>query len=312
MISRHAEMRHAKLMRQRFNNAMPDFPLPASYPPYAYDILNYLSDQLDLILTGSPEDLLSVIDYVESKFPLFHKQTRLARSGKAWKKHPADAAIVEAVEACFNYSNFSKKDAEWSAYSLVEAMSGRICPYCQLHHINYHMPASKRGFSLRPPLDHFLPKSRYPFLAVSLGNLVPCCSQCNSSVKLAIDPREKSVLHPRSALVVGRIEFSAKGSVPRKIGGVANDVRIVAYSSDPAVERHIHLFKLNERYTWYAREIYDLMCRYDTYLEYPESIQDIVMSSEFTLGFPLDEAEDRALGWCLADVFAELERGDIV
>ncbi len=50
------------------------------------------------------------------------------------------------------------------AYALVQEVGARVCPYCQLHHVNYHMPAGKQTFSLRSPLDH-LPRS-YPYLAV--------------------------------------------------------------------------------------------------------------------------------------------------
>ena len=31
----------------------------------------------------------------------------------------------------------------------------------------------------KPNIDHFLPKSLYPFLSISFRNLVPCCCVCN-------------------------------------------------------------------------------------------------------------------------------------
>ena len=33
--------------------------------------------------------------------------------------------------------------------------------------------------SIRPQLDHFLPKSKYPLLALSFYNLIPVCPECN-------------------------------------------------------------------------------------------------------------------------------------
>ena len=45
-------------------------------------------------------------------------------------------------------------------------------------------------------LDHFLPKSRYPFLAVHPYNLVPLCSFCNSKMKLAKDPIDDPNVQP--------------------------------------------------------------------------------------------------------------------
>ncbi len=46
-------------------------------------------------------------------------------------------------------------------------------------------------------LDHYLPKSKYPLLAVVPYNLVPCCSECNKN-KLDKVPysREMETIHP--------------------------------------------------------------------------------------------------------------------
>lgn len=316
MISASTEKTHVELMRQRFDDALPPAPLPAHFPSYSQEILTYFGDHLDKILKGSPEDLLEVVLYVKRRFPLFHKQAKLARSGKAWKANASDAALVSLVEDCFDYEKFSRKDTAWSAYLLVDALGGRICPYCRLHHINYHMPLSKKkGFALRPPLDHFLPKSRYPYLAVSLGNLVPCCSQCNSGVKLAMDPLDSGITHPSSIDVFSRISFSAKGSMPRKLGGQPRDVALSVYSSDTTdavTRRYIDEFQLSTRYAWYVHEVHDLFGNYERFSEYPKSIRNIVLRSEFVLGFPPDQARNRALGMCMIDIFGELERGEIV
>ena len=36
---------------------------------------------------------------------------------------------------------------------------------------------------MRPQFDHWFPKKKYPLLAISFYNLIPCCTYCNSSVK---------------------------------------------------------------------------------------------------------------------------------
>ncbi len=52
-----------------------------------------------------------------------------------------------------------------------------ICPYCNLED-NY------LGSSIeKVQFDHYYPKSRYPFLAVCLSNLIPSCKVCNSDIK---------------------------------------------------------------------------------------------------------------------------------
>ena len=309
-----AKADHLELLEDRFNRARPkkDLAKHAKYPPYIDDLLKYLGDNLTTILTGAPEQLMDVVQVVRSQFVQFHSQAQLIRSSTAWKGSPKDAAAVRLVEKCFNYDTFSKKSETWGAYQLVQEVGLRICPYCQLHHVNYHMPAGKKTFALRPPLDHFLPKSNYPYLAVSLGNLIPCCGQCNSGVKLSLDPLDKSIRHPRSALPNGRIKFSAQGSIPARVGGTVADVRLALVPPDVEAQAHIEAFKLEQRYEWYAREILDLMENYNRFKEYPQAVQKAVWPAELVLGFAPDAAPDRALGLCLLDVFQELESGKVV
>ena len=81
-----------------------------------------------------------------------------------------------------NLENYNKieGDVKWSAYSFVMEMNLKVCPYCNRNFITplYDTEAKTRG-----DLDHFLPKEKYPFLAMSIYNLVPCCKVCNSSLK---------------------------------------------------------------------------------------------------------------------------------
>lgn len=91
-----------------------------------------------------------------------------------------------AAEACrqiFRYENgfgYSKSDPYW----LLRQVGIHVCPYCnRLYTIT--LPSvdemeKKEDFKpTRPALDHFYPKSRYPYLAVSLFNLIPSCDVCN-------------------------------------------------------------------------------------------------------------------------------------
>lgn len=55
------------------------------------------------------------------------------------------------------------------------------CYFCNIEFINKFSTSkkTKNGFTL----DHFMDKGTYPFLALSLYNLVPSCYVCNSKVK---------------------------------------------------------------------------------------------------------------------------------
>ena len=71
----------------------------------------------------------------------------------------------------------------------------RVCPYCGLTIIK---PSNKT----KHQIDHFFPKGKYPFLALSYYNLIPSCDKCNESPhKGQNDPIEqaakgKKIQHP--------------------------------------------------------------------------------------------------------------------
>lgn len=84
------------------------------------------------------------------------------------------------------YEEFTKTDfsREWPEVIGVDS-----CPYCNRTYI-YTIPHEK----IRPDYDHYFPKSRYPYLCVSMFNLVPSCKQCNQHKGLQF----KNVIYPYS------------------------------------------------------------------------------------------------------------------
>lgn len=82
------------------------------------------------------------------------------------------------IAGALNYTKFSRALVGWNAYQLCSSAAYKVCPYC---HINttetVQETAEYDGY--RPQLDHYICKSKYPFLSLSLGNLLPVCAQCN-------------------------------------------------------------------------------------------------------------------------------------
>lgn len=68
----------------------------------------------------------------------------------------------------------------YTRYTFVEAHNLNTCPYCNR---NYIFLVDKKNNRLRPEIDHFFPKSLYPFLAMSFYNLIPSCQICNHTKK---------------------------------------------------------------------------------------------------------------------------------
>lgn len=88
----------------------------------------------------------------------------------------------------FRYNAFSEKNEaggrKRDIYQLLEMLGVlEVCPYCNRQFIS--IVKEKR---VRPELDHFKSKSKYPYLAISINNLIPVCNTCNK-LKRDIDDK---------------------------------------------------------------------------------------------------------------------------
>lgn len=91
------------------------------------------------------------------------------------------------LKEVFRYDSFS---CNTHALKLLEDMDVNVCPYCNRL---YTMTLTKSGKS-RPQFDHYKSKSQYPYLSVSLMNLIPSCALCNQSK----GGKNEEVLYPYS------------------------------------------------------------------------------------------------------------------
>lgn len=74
------------------------------------------------------------------------------------------------------YTNFSNRKF---GHQWAEKLGVTVCPYCNRSYI-FTVEKDARNGKARPQYDHFFPKSKYPYLAVSMYNLIPSCAVCNS------------------------------------------------------------------------------------------------------------------------------------
>lgn len=90
-----------------------------------------------------------------------------------------------------NASNEHFKKLNYGALKLVKNLGIDVCPYCNRNFINNTQIYGKdeeKQFRRTCQLDHFYPKSEYPYLALSFYNLIPVCSVCN---KIKLDNKMK-------------------------------------------------------------------------------------------------------------------------
>lgn len=81
-------------------------------------------------------------------------------------------------EDYFSQSSLGLKGTEYNAARLIDKLGINVCPYCNRNFINNII--YKDGVAKRTShMDHFYSKDKYPFLAMSFYNLIPCCPSCN-------------------------------------------------------------------------------------------------------------------------------------
>ena len=176
-----------------------------------------------MIATASPDQIDKLVQadelYCESrrnKGWVRPKQKRF--SGRCSR---IQKSVFRVLKTLFNYEKFSKGKGwkikgsdiqtlqlkelgvEWGASvfqkAVVQKNKLRFCPYCNAETAFMLTNLDTRSRESRSPLDHFYPKSVFPYIGVSLYNLIPICAHCNSGLKREKMPWKhgrRSWIHP--------------------------------------------------------------------------------------------------------------------
>ncbi|CAM3223512.1 hypothetical protein [Moritella viscosa] len=85
---------------------------------------------------------------------------------------------VKEFPNIFNYNAMSQRFGR----EITNSMNLDVCPYCNNEDIE---TINEEGAETRPDLDHYYPRSKFPFLAITLSNLIPAGGRCNQKYKKA-------------------------------------------------------------------------------------------------------------------------------
>ena len=197
----------------------------------------FIEKTKDLIISNKLNDLLLAAKYYDL---IIRKNKHNRELIKGFKKD---------LTNIFDYNNFITKTISYDAYDLCSASKTRSCPYCNQSYA-FTVRSPKKEF--RPTLDHFFPKESYPHLALSLYNLVPSCSICNSSLKGRINFSKTPHLHP--LFDNESIEFSLETTKSREEIVALLDINTkefnikVEYNNDTKSTNSVKTFIIEERY----------------------------------------------------------------
>lgn len=136
------------------------------------------------LLCGSWEDLLNIISDVENLILNLEWQKGVTKAEYNKGKYQIDGIDTDGSKFIDHFNEIMHwlfvdimYEKKLDKLQFIEKLGLKICPYCGRQHINI---AKFPGYrDSKPNIDHFLPKSLYPFLSISFRNLVPCCCVCN-------------------------------------------------------------------------------------------------------------------------------------
>lgn len=262
------------------------------------------------LLCGGWQEHLDIILEVERMFPGLAWQrgmTKVEYDAGHYTIYGTDADAKEIVED-FNeivrwlfidqLYDGDKNGVHLDKKSFISERGLKVCPYCGRVPIDM---AEVEGSVSKPSIDHFLPKSKYPFLAMSYMNLIPSCSTCNEAAnKGTLDPlthpgHDMLLMNPhefRESVVTFSYSYNHLGENNK------NNFRVGAIAENIYFEHgYFNALKLREFYS------HQLLETKDMYRGFTKASKSM-MKYLFKLGVKkpfLDNLEQRTLGYSLND-----------
>lgn len=178
----------------------------------------------------------------------------------------------ELQKKIFKYDTFAERN---SAREILKKLQVNVCPYC-----NRQYTFTLVEGRVRPQFDHYYPKSQYPYLAISLYNLIPSCGICNLS-KGAHDTLKEPILYPYEDEFGEEIRFVVEEKSLKAMQGFSDEftIKIKAVSakdSDILEKFNCQKGKLNleEIYSMHKDYVQDLVK--NSYLNSEERVEELL------------------------------------
>lgn len=150
--------------------------------------------------------------------------------------------------------NFENLTGRIWIHDYLKILNVSVCPYCNRNYVNAVYNKQK------PDLDHYFPKGEYPYLAVSIFNLIPCCSSCNrGKSNKYVSMKKQHIMYPFEESFGDEIRFITKLT---KIQAWYDDSEQITINMNgtntDVIEGYNDAFKIDALYANhvdYAREI---------------------------------------------------------
>ena len=252
------------------------------------DFVKKLISNLTLLLTGTPPKLKSFIDSLHSDY------IKIA-SKKVYKPYMTKGkrrkqTFAKGLLHAMGYENYR----ESKLVELSRMLNIKVCPYCNHNFTLYIDILGKTNMKGLFQFDHFYDKSDYPYLSMSLYNLIPSCSYCNhqkrtTQLDIRYNPYFKAISEEFHFKVVDSFQLRS-----RKKGADKIDIKIernVSRQGVDELQNDLHLEEQYGRHRDIVQEIYDKVYNETYYRNMLTCIPDEDREKLLNqwLGIPLDK-----------------------
>ncbi|MFS4469869.1 hypothetical protein [Chryseobacterium sp. T20] len=244
-----------------------------------YSILTALPKELQLFKEKFEEDYGALLDLSYGK------------------TEDPDYTYRDDLLKVFYYSSYDK----WNPYELAKKIAINVCPYCNRSYTFLLGNDLKKG--TRFEFDHFFDKATYPYLALSLYNLVPSCHVCNSNLKGSSIFNLGDNIHPfiegfsediLFSIAPKNIDFVNGKSSAYRVKFKKNELSTWDNKKIKAAIRNISTFKLSGLYNMHKDYINEIIQKSQIYND--DYIKDLFKKYEGTLFSSEDDVRRMVLG----------------
>lgn len=198
--------------------------------------------------------------------------------------------LLRIVKSIFSYNDFSNiEPPKWGRREFLNLLGLETCPYCQRAYVTNFQDNEVENTTA--DLDHFYPKAKYPYLALSLYNFVPSCKFCNSTGRKGdTDTYKYPHIYPYTDSMKKDIKFTIKIDSAVQNLFVENknleiDINVnnsLSADKKEKIKNSLKTFKLREVYkNSHSKYVGDLIHNFQKYPKsYTKALGDIFLDEE--------------------------------
>lgn len=207
-------------------------------------VVDKILAELHTILIASPTKLVQYMKIKDDVFKLTASRQK---------------RFLSNLLVAFGYKNFRRTVLP----DIAKMLNLKSCPYCNMQYTIYAEKGTNRDDRLaKMQFDHFIDKDTYPWLSMSLYNLVPSCGCCNQGKSKTPLPIK---FNPYKGSLADMFHFEVVDPLVLFYGSRKKDLLELALVADAGAtdseikdyDKVFHLKALYSRHKDIAQEVFD-------------------------------------------------------